>query len=59
MGLRLLVGRTGFGKTKYCIDEIIKKSAKQNEKQILVCPEQFTSEMELTLLYSSKNHALL
>ncbi|MFI3175262.1 MAG: helicase-exonuclease AddAB subunit AddB [Bacillota bacterium] len=59
MGLRLLIGRTGFGKTKFCIDEIIKKSTKQQEKQILICPEQFTSEMERTLLLSSKHHAQL
>ncbi|SHE75245.1 helicase-exonuclease AddAB subunit AddB [Clostridium fallax] len=49
MGLKLIYGRAGSGKSHYCIDEI-KKKINNNRKLILLVPEQFTFQTETKLL---------
>ena len=51
MGLKLIYGRAGSGKSRYCIDQIKKRidDGKAN-KLILLVPEQFTFQTETKLL---------
>lgn len=51
MGFKFIIGRSGAGKSKYCIDEIervIKEDA--HNKVIMLVPEQYTFETENKLL---------
>ncbi|MGL5245340.1 MAG: helicase-exonuclease AddAB subunit AddB [Sarcina sp.] len=53
MGLRIIYGRAGTGKSHYCINQIkkkIKKGAKN--KLVLIVPEQFTFQTENKMLNS-------
>ena len=45
MGLRFIIGRAGSGKTTRCMEEIIEKG-KAGGRQVLIVPEQFTSQTE-------------
>ncbi len=48
MSLRIIYGRAGSGKSRFCLDEI-KKAATQTvggTKQVLVVPEQYTHQAE-------------
>lgn len=52
MGLRIIYGRAGTGKSRYCINEIKKRICKGiNNKLILIVPEQFTFETENRMLH--------
>ena len=51
MGLKLIYGRAGSGKSKYCIDQIKKRIEEGKiNKLILLVPEQFTFQTETKLL---------
>lgn len=58
MALHFIIGKSGYGKTHYCMDKILKSESSSN-KQVLIVPEQFTSQAERDLLMLSKNHTLL
>lgn len=59
MALRFIIGHTGFGKTTQCMTEILNTQKNFNTKQILIVPEQFTSQTERDFLQLSKNHAMI
>lgn len=59
MGLRFIIGRAGTGKTTLCMEEIIAKQNKENRKQILIVPEQFTSQAERDLIEKAGQNAIL
>ena len=52
MSVEFIVGRSGTGKTKYCIDNIIKEllDSKDNRPLVLLVPEQATYQAERTIL---------
>ena len=49
MGLRLIYGRAGTGKSKKCYKEISEK-IKQNNKILIITPEQFSFTAEKKLM---------
>lgn len=49
MGLRLVLGRAGTGKSEYCFQEIRKK-IQENQKVFIISPEQFSFTAEKKLL---------
>ncbi len=57
MALRFLIGTAGSGKTHCCIQEIL--SATQNKRNILLVPEQFTSQAERDLTYAVKGKSIV
>nr|WP_294681410.1 helicase-exonuclease AddAB subunit AddB [uncultured Anaerotignum sp.] len=59
MGLRFIIGRAGTGKTHLCMEEIIKQSHTGEKRQILIVPEQFTSQAERDLIAATKQNAIL
>ena len=56
MGLRLIYGRAGTGKSEKCYKEISEK-IKQNNKILIITPEQFsfTAEKKLIVVYNFIN----
>lgn len=58
MGLRFIIGRAGTGKTTRCMEEIIAKG-KEGGRQVLIVPEQFTSQTERDLIAKSGQGAIL
>jgi ATP-dependent helicase/nuclease subunit B len=52
MSVEFIVGRSGTGKTKYCINSIIKElgDSKENRPLVLLVPEQATYQAERTIL---------
>lgn len=61
MSIRFIYGRSGTGKSKFCIDDIeinINKKANKN-KLILLVPEQYTFITENKVLKSIGEHAFL
>lgn len=58
MALKYILGNSGFGKTTYCINEIIKSESKGN-KGIFIVPEQFTLESERLLINAAKGRAVM
>lgn len=58
MGLRIIYGRAGSGKSEYCYQEIAKKIEK-NEKIFLITPEQFSFTAEKKLMEAVKTEAVL
>lgn len=51
MGLRLILGRSGSGKTKLCIDEILEKQKlEKNKNLIFIVPEQYSLQAEKDLI---------
>ena len=58
MGLRIIYGRAGSGKSEYCYQEIAKKIEK-NEKIFLITPEQFSFTAEKKLMEEVKTEAVL
>lgn len=58
MSLGFIIGKSGYGKSHYCMKEILHFESNTN-KQVLIVPEQFTSQAERDLLMLSKNHILL
>ncbi len=59
MGLRFIIGRAGTGKTHLCIEEIIKQANQGRKRQILIVPEQFTSQAERDLVAATAGKAIL
>ena len=59
MGLRFIIGRAGTGKTHLCIEEIIHQSNTGAKRQILIVPEQFTSQAERDLIAATEQNAIL
>lgn len=59
MGLRFIIGRAGTGKTHLCIEEIIKQANQGGKRQILIVPEQFTSQAERDLVAATAGKAIL
>ncbi len=57
MGLRFIIGRAGTGKTTLCMEEILKKQ--NTGRQILIVPEQFTSQAERDLIAKTGQNAIL
>ena len=58
MGLRIIYGRAGTGKSEYCYKEIAKK-IKENEKILIITPEQFSYTAEKKLMSSIDTQAVL
>lgn len=58
MGLRFIIGRAGTGKTTLCMEEIIARG-KAGGHQVLIVPEQFTSQTERDLIERSGQNAIL
>lgn len=59
MGLRFIIGRAGTGKSTLCINEIIEQQENTAKRQILIVPEQFTSQAERDLVSQSRKNALM
>ena len=59
MGLRFIIGRAGTGKSTLCMNEIIAQQKDRNKRQILIVPEQFTSQAERDLVSRTENNAIL
>lgn len=57
MALRFLIGTSGSGKTHCCMQEIL--AATQNKRNILLVPEQFTSQAERDLTSIATGKAIL
>ena len=52
MGLQLILGGSGSGKTTYMYEKLIKKSGKilRKESYLAVVPEQFTMETQKNIV---------
>lgn len=51
MGLRLIYGKAGSGKSSYCFSEVARLIEKENEKKIyIITPEQFSFTAEKKLM---------
>lgn len=61
MGIRFIYGRSGTGKSKFCIDEIKNNISEKGNKNrlILLVPEQYTFTVENKILKSIGEHAFL
>ncbi len=58
MGLRIIYGKPGSGKSEYCFSEIAKNL--KNEKKIyMITPEQFSFTAEEKLMKAVNSHAVL
>ena len=58
MGLKIIYGRAGTGKSEYCYKEIAQK-IKENEKILIITPEQFSYTAEKKLMSSIDTQAVL
>ena len=58
MGLRIIYGRSGTGKSEYCFLEIAKK-IESEEKIIIITPEQFSFTLERKLMETINRKAVL
>lgn len=60
MSLKLVLGSSGAGKTKYLYDDIIKKSIDNPSKNyILIVPEQFTMETQKDIVELHPRHGVM
>lgn len=59
MGLRFIIGRAGTGKTNLCMEEILRQSKIEGKRQVLIVPEQFTSQAERDLIQKTEQKAIL
>ncbi len=59
MGLRFIIGRAGTGKSTLCREEIIKQANQGEKRQVLIVPEQFTSQAERDLIAKTEENAIL
>ena len=58
MGLRIIYGKPGSGKSQFCFQEIADQI--QKEKKIyMITPEQFSFTAEAKLMKTVKNHAVM
>lgn len=58
MGIRIIYGKPGSGKSEFCFSEIAKK-LKQEKKIYMITPEQFSFTAEQKLMETVKSHAIL
>ena len=58
MGLRIIYGRAGTGKSEYCYKEIAEKIKKEN-KILVITPEQFSFTAEKKLMETISTEAVL
>ena len=58
MGLKIVFGRAGTGKSEYCYNEISNKIKEEN-KILLITPEQFSFTAEKKLMDSIKTDAVI
>lgn len=58
MGLKIIYGRAGTGKSKYCFDEIAKKIDKE-KKIYMITPEQFSYSAEKRLMETIGKDAVI
>ena len=58
MGLRIIYGKPGSGKSEYCFNEIIKQQEKE-KKIYMITPEQFSFTAETRLMETSKTKAVI
>lgn len=60
MGLRIVYGRAGSGKTRFCLNEIKERIDKKCEHQlILLVPEQYSFQAERDLISVLKNGGII
>ncbi len=59
MGLRLIIGRSGTGKTETCMREIAERQGKQKGRLIFIVPEQYSSQAERDLIERTKGKGIL
>ena len=57
MSFRVVYGRAGTGKSKFCFDEIKELSKNQGQKIYIIVPEQFSYATEKRLLDTLDNNA--
>ena len=58
MGLRIIYGKPGSGKSEYCFNEIASKLEKE-KKIYMITPEQFSFTAEQKLMKAVKSHAII
>ncbi len=58
MGLRIIYGKPGSGKSEFCFSEIASKLDKEN-KIYMITPEQFSYTAETKLMKASSSHAII
>lgn len=58
MGLRLIYGRAGTGKTTYCFNQI-KENIDKNNKIYIITPEQFSFTTEQKLLETLNKRSVI
>ena len=58
MGLRIIYGRSGTGKSEYCYKEIVQKIKTEN-KILIITPEQFSFTAEKKLMEAIDTEAVL
>ena len=59
MALQFVIGATGTGKTHHCMQEILAAQKTQTGRQILLVPEQFTSQSERDLTAMTEKKGIL
>ena len=59
MSLKLICGRSGSGKSEYCINKIIENLNSNNNKIYIITPEQFSYTVEKKLMDKIESGALL
>ena len=58
MGLRIIFGKPGSGKSEYCFQEIANQIQKET-KIYMITPEQFSFTAETKLMETVASHAVL
>ena len=58
MGLRIIYGKPGSGKSEYCFQEIVSKLKKET-KIYMITPEQFSFTAEQKLMKAVNSHAII
>lgn len=59
MPLRILAGAAGTGKSRFCMEEIIRAQATHKGRQLYIVPEQFTSQAERDLAAMTERRGIL